>query len=259
MSCCDIGPSARHLLEVRVDDVLLDLLEQLLKGLLRALVHELVALQLADRAARFLGQVVEVLATLLGDAFEDPLRAAVGRALEPLVDPLAFEPEHVVELFLDVLEDVVEAVALELFLTLFAKALHQLLEPGELAPIAVAPALAEQPAQRRLEIPAVKDVFAQPVEERVGVVAERVLGAVPDAEAMLTRMPLRLGARGSSSIDRASVECGLVEALAEMQAFEHEFEHGNPHRVAVRFAEPLTRALDAAELGERLCVVGDRI
>ena len=184
-----------HLLEVRVDDVLLDLLEQLLKGLLGALVHELVALQLADRAARFRGQVVEVLAALLGDALEDPLRAPVGGVLEALVDALALEPQHVVELLLDVLEDVVEAVPLELLLALLAQPLHQLLEAGELASVAVAPALAEQAAQRRLEVPAVEDVLAQPVEERVGVIAERILGAVPDAEAVLARVSPRLRER----------------------------------------------------------------
>ena len=120
-----------------------------------------------------------MLAALLGDAFEDALRAPVGRVLESLVDSLAFEAEHVVELLLDVLEDVVEAVALELLLTLLAEPLHQLLEPGELAPVAVAPALTQQAAQRRLEIPAVKDVLAQPVEERIGVVAEWVLASRP--------------------------------------------------------------------------------
>ena len=104
--------------------------------------------------------------------------------LQPLVDALALEPEHVVELLLDVLEDVVEAVALELLLALLAQPLHQLLEAGELAPVAVAPALAQQAAQRGLEVPAVEDVLAEPVEERVGIVAEWILRAVPDAEAV---------------------------------------------------------------------------
>ena len=120
-----------------------------------------------------------MLAPLLRDAFEDALRASVGCVLEPLVDALALEPQHVVELLLDVLEDVVQAVALELLLALLAQSLHQLLEAGELAPVTVAPSLAQQPAQRGLEIPAVKDVFAEPVEERVGVVAEWILRSRP--------------------------------------------------------------------------------
>ena len=133
-----------------------------------------------------------MLAPLARDALENALRALVGRVLQALVDALALEPEHVVELLLDVLEDVVEAVALELLLTLLAQPLHQLLEPGELASVAVAPSLAQQPAQRRLEIPAVKDVLAQAVEERVRLIAERILRAVPAAESMLTRAPPQL-------------------------------------------------------------------
>src|SRR4029077_3747620 len=100
-----------------------------------------------------------------------------------------------VELFLDVLEDVVEAVSLELLLTLLAQALHQLLEAGELASVAVSPSLAEQAAQRRLEVPAVKNVLAQPVEERVGIIAEWILGSIPDAEPVLARVSPRLGER----------------------------------------------------------------
>src|ERR1700686_1748729 len=63
----------------------------------------------------------------------------------------------------------------------------------------------------------------------------------------------------SASIDRASLECGLVEALADMQALEHEFEHRDPHRVGVRLAEALARAFDAAKLGECLGVMGDGV
>ena len=110
-------------------------------------------------------------------------RSSVART-HALVDPLTLEPQHVVELLLDVLEDVVEAVPLELLLTLFAQPLHQLLEAGELPPIPVAPALAQEAAQRGLEVPAVEDVLAQAVEERVGVIAERVLGAVPHRESV---------------------------------------------------------------------------
>ena len=54
------------------------------------------------------------------------------------------------------------------------------------------------------------------------------------------------------SIDRASVECGLVEALAEVESFEHELEHRDAHRVRVRFTEALACTLDPTELGERL-------
>ena len=82
-----------------------------------------------------------------------------------------------------------------MLLTLLAQPLHQLLETGELAPIAVAPALAQQAPERGLEVPAVKDVLAQTVEERVGVIAEWVLGAVPDAEAMLRSSPSTLQPR----------------------------------------------------------------
>src|ERR1700686_1796772 len=63
----------------------------------------------------------------------------------------------------------------------------------------------------------------------------------------------------SASIDRASLECGLVQALAEMEALEHEFEHRDPHRVSVRLTEALARAFDAAELGECLRVMGDGV
>ena len=44
-----------------------------------------------------------------------------------------------------------------------------------------------------------------------------------------------------------------------MQALEDELEHRDPHRVGVRLAESLARALDAAKLGERLRVVRDRV
>ena len=166
------------------------------------------------------GQVVEVLAPLLRDAFEDALRASIGCVLEPLVDALALEPQHVVELLLDVFEDVVEAVPLELLLTLFAQAFHQLLKSGELPPVAVAPALAQQAAQRSLEIPAMEHVLAQPVEERIGVVAEWVLRAVPDAEAVLPRN--RTDARGRDldvpvCTESSSDACAIDESAPSIE------------------------------------------
>src|ERR1700680_5025709 len=63
----------------------------------------------------------------------------------------------------------------------------------------------------------------------------------------------------SAAIDRASLESGLVEALAEVQSLEHEFEHRDAHRVSVRLAESLPGLVDAAQLGQRLRVVGDGV
>jgi len=73
--------------------------------------------------------------------------------------------------------------ALELLLAAAAELLHHLLEPEQPPPPAVAPALAQQPAQRGLEVPAVEHVLAQPREELLDVGAEGVLGPVPGGEA----------------------------------------------------------------------------
>ena len=172
----------RHLFEVRVDDSLLDFLQQPLEGLFRPLVHELVPLELVDRAGGVGRQRVQLLAALGRDALEDSAGGFVAHGLEPLVDAAAFLAQHRIELLFDVLEDRVEVVALELLLTTPAQPLHHLLEPVEAIALAITPALAEQPAERRLEVPAMKDVLAETIEERVGFVAERILCPVPPAE-----------------------------------------------------------------------------
>src|SRR5439155_5827915 len=169
---------------VRVDDALLDLLEQPREGLLGVGVDELVVLQLADGARGIGRKVIERLAALARHPRENAMRALIVGALQALLDAPALEAQDVVQLLLDVLEHVVQAEPLQLLLATPAQLLHHLLEAGETAALAVPPALAEQAPQRCLEIPAVKHVLAQPVEERGGVVTERVLRAIPDREAM---------------------------------------------------------------------------
>src|SRR2546430_12231995 len=116
---------AGHVLEVRLRDLLLELLHELLEGLRRAFVHELVVVELADGAAHVLRQSVQFLELLLRDLLHDAL-GALGRLLEAVVDALPLAAKDVVELLANIAEDIVEGVALELLQALPPEALDQL-------------------------------------------------------------------------------------------------------------------------------------
>jgi hypothetical protein len=103
----------------------------------------------------------------------------VGRAIEPLLDPLALPAQDLVEPLPDVAEDVAQVVALQLLLALSPQPLEHLLEARQPASLRVAEAAAEQPVERVLEVGPLEEVFGEAVEELLRVPPEWLLGPVP--------------------------------------------------------------------------------
>ncbi len=67
------------------------------------------------------------------------------------------------------LEQPVQVVPLELLLSLLPELVQEVLQAPKLTPLAVLESLAQQTAQRRLEVPAVINILRQPGEQLTGV------------------------------------------------------------------------------------------
>src|SRR2546428_1106903 len=233
---------ARHVLEVRLRDLLLELLHELLESLRCALVHELVVVELADRAADVLRQAFQLLELLLRDLLHDALRA-LGRLLEAVVDTLPLAAKDVVELFANIAEDVVEVVSLELLQALLPQALEHLLEARQPAALLVTPPSTHQPVERVIEVSALKQVLSEPVEQLLGVPTERLLGSIPSLIAIRAGDHL-------AGVDRRSVHFGLVDPLAQMQPLEDELHPRRGQRGPLVQSQALERLLHPGQLAQ---------
>src|SRR5437870_9780320 len=233
---------ARHVLEVRLRDLLLELIPELLESLRGALVHELVVVELADRAADVLRQAVQLLELLLRDLLHDAL-GALGRLLEAVVDALPLAAKDVVQFLANIAEDVVEVVALELLQALLAEALEHLLEARQPAALLVAPAATHQPVQRVIEVAALEQVFGEPVEELLGVPTERLLGPIPSLVAIRAGDHL-------AGVDRRSVHFGLVDPLAQMEPLEDKLHTRGGQCGPLVQSQALERLLHPGQLAQ---------
>ena len=165
-----------HVLEVRAQDLLLQLLEELLIFLGRLRFDELVILQRADRAAEILRQRVELREALLREPFHGLMQLFVRRlgGAAPL-EALALEPLHVLELFFQLVERRVEVVPLGAPLLRGAKPLEQILHPLH----AAGDAPARQPRHRVLEVATGEQLVGHRGEQLLGLEGVETLRPVP--------------------------------------------------------------------------------
>ena len=182
------GPDGlRHARHELVEHLALELLDELVESLTRRWLEEVVVLQPADPFAEVAGEAVELVEPTGGDVAQHRTESRVGvgtrRLVEPSLDAGPLLGDDLLELTPDVAEDVVELVALEHLLALALESLHQVLEPGEVAPggIAVAPAALHQPAERLGDVAFGHDVVGEGIEDLVGIEVGRRTGCRPSA------------------------------------------------------------------------------
>ncbi len=123
----DVLQGIGHLVELRLEQLLAQLVHQLLEALAGGVVHPVVLLELLDLAGQVGGQLVELLAVLLGQLVDDllaPLVAEVADLLLTAVDPGALLVDDGVEVLGDLLVDAAEVVAVELLLAALLQPLH---------------------------------------------------------------------------------------------------------------------------------------
>src|SRR6202171_5772099 len=233
---------ARHVLEVRLGDLLLQLLHQLLESMGRAFVHELVIVELADGATHVLRQAIELLQLLLGDLLQDALRA-LRRLLQALVDALSLATGDLAQSLADVAEDVVEVVSLQLLQRLRAELSEHLLEARKFAALPVAPAAAHQAVQSVVEVATLEQVFGQAIEQVLGIAAERFLRTIP------ALVPVRPG-NHLAGVDGRPVELRLVDPLAQVEPLENELHPRGGQRRSLVQPEALQRLLHARKLAQ---------
>ena len=100
-----------HVLEVRAEHLLLQVLQQLLVLLGRLLLDELVVLERAHRAAEVVGERVELRESLLRDLLHALAELLVRRlCVAPPLEALALEALHLLELLLELVEHLGEIV-----------------------------------------------------------------------------------------------------------------------------------------------------
>ena len=181
-----LGRHLRHalleLVEHRVEELLLQLLHQLLEALPRRVVHPVVLLELAHAAREIGRELLELLAALLREIFEELLAALVARGaglVDAPVDALALLVDDLVELAGDVLVDAAEVVAVELLAAPLAQLLEHLAHAADVTALAVAEALLHHPPQRRVEVAVIEEIVGHLLQQRVGVEVEPDLRAVP--------------------------------------------------------------------------------
>ncbi len=171
-----------QLVEVALHQLLAELVHELLEPLPRGVVHELVVLQRLHAAGEVGRELIELLAALVGDIFDEllaPLVAGSRGLVDATVDPFTLHVDDLVELLRDVVVDAAEVAVLELLPAPFAQFLQHLAQTHELLVVAIAEALLHEAAERRVEVTVVEQVVAHLVEQLLGVEIEARLTAIP--------------------------------------------------------------------------------
>ena len=228
LELCRVGIAERlgHLVEVGPGDLLAQPLHQLLEVLAGLGGDELVALQAAHLAGQVVGQQVELHPALGGHLVGDLLAALVagvaGVGLQ-LLDAEALLLQHVLQLGGDLGVGPAEVALLEQLLALHAELVEQFAQTLDLLAVGRLPAAVEHALQRLLQVAVGQQVVRQLLQDRVGVVDRRLLGAVPPpvVEPPGHPRPRYVGA-GSGGL--------LVEALGEVQTLEDELGGTGHHR-----------------------------
>src|SRR5260221_1659880 len=165
-----------HVLEIRAEHLLLQLLEELLVFLRGLRLDELVVLEPADRAADVLGERIQLLAPLACEVLHGLFQRVVGRLLLlAAVEALALEALDLIELLLQLVADPRSVGPLPPPLLSRAEAFEEVLHP--LHPAGHAPA--GEARHRVLEIPAGEQFVGHRAKELVGLERVETLGAVP--------------------------------------------------------------------------------
>ncbi len=171
-----------HLVEVGPGDLLAQPLHQLLEVLTRLGGDELVVLQAAHLARQVVGQQVELHPALRGHLVGDLLAALVARVAGVRLQLLDTEPlllEHVLEFGGDLGVGPAEVALLEQLLALHADPVEEVAQTLDLLAVGRLPAPVEHALQRLVEVAVGQEIIRQLLQDRVGVVDRRLLGAVP--------------------------------------------------------------------------------
>jgi hypothetical protein len=171
-----------HLVEHRVEQLLLQLLHELFEVLAGVVVHPVVLLQVAHAAGEVGWQLLELLAALLRELVQQLLAALVTgflRLVDAAVDAGALLFDDLVEPAGDVLVDTAEVVAVELLAPLLAQLLEHLAHALHVAALTILEPLLHHPAQGRVQIAVVQEIVGHLLEQRVGIEVEPDLGAIP--------------------------------------------------------------------------------
>ena len=203
----DVGHGTRHLLEVRLGQLLAQLVEQLLEALTSLGRGEVVLLQVADLPARS-GESMSscrlrsatTWSVISWRRWSPDSRASSGQ----LVEATALELDDLTERLGDVLVDPAQVVAVELLAATLPQAVEEVAEPEHLLAVAIAEALLHETAQRGVDVAVVEQVVGDLLQDGVGIEIEPDLGAVPTrvAEPRLHSTPSkrrRVAPSGSSS------------------------------------------------------------
>ena len=165
-----------HVLEVRAQHLLLQLLEQLLVLLGRLRLDELVVLELSDRSPHVVGERGELLAALARELRHGgPQRVVRGLLSLAPIEPVGLQPLYLGELLPELGKDPREVVPLGALALRLAKPLEQVAHP--LHP-SRQPDL-RQPGEGVLEIAAGEELVRHRPEQLVGLERVQALGAVP--------------------------------------------------------------------------------
>ena len=175
-----------HLVEVALHELLAQLVHQLLEPLARRVVHEVVLLQRLHLAGEVGGQLVELLAPLLGEVFDDLLAALVAGLDAPrrrggrCPRAPARRPRAAARRSRRRRRRGRSGSSISL--PPLAELLQHLAQAHELLAVAVLEALLHQPSQRGVEIAVVEEVVGHLVEQRRRRRGRSPSGSRPSAE-----------------------------------------------------------------------------
>ena len=182
-----------HALEVRLQHLLAQLVADRRERVPRRIVHELVVMQAVQAPGGIAGEGVEAVAPLLAGAAQDLLGHAalvllrpgcsVERSLlglvNPALDTLSLEAEHVLEPLAQVVEDRSELAPLQLGLPPRPKTLDDLAQARDVAAPRAANAALHEALKRAAEIAVREKVVGQGLEQVIGIERRKLLGPVP--------------------------------------------------------------------------------
>ena len=193
-----------HALEGLIHHLLLQLIHQLLELLPGLRIHEVVLLQPANLAGGIARQRIQLLVSLFGNGIEQvaktvlirpaPLprrfvRASARlpssdsldcvRVVEPLLNSGPLGIDDVLDSLANVVEHRTEVVALRLFLTRLAHAVHQIPQAGQPLGVGAIDALPEEPTQGIHQVAVAHELIGHRAHEIFGAEVIDLLGAIP--------------------------------------------------------------------------------
>ena len=171
-----------HLVEVGLGHFLAQALHEVFEVLAGLGRDELVVLQSADLTGEVVGKEIELHPTLGGHLVGDLLAALVLRIACLGLEALDAEPlfaQHVLELFGDLGVRTAQVALFEQLLALHPQLVQQVPKPLHLVTVGGLPPAVEHALKRFVQVPVSQEVVGQLLEDGVGVVGQRLLGAVP--------------------------------------------------------------------------------